>query len=816
MQGVPAPGGPVRVTLSVRGSEGKDNLDDPANGTLDVLNVAPDPVLGIDADGNIAYVNELAAQLFGHDRGELIGEPVKDLIPVGLLEATRGDNGASPLPTTRGLELRARRRDGTEIPIEASFVVIETEAGELSVGIVRDLSSRNRVESELKDTRDRLSEAQRLARLGSWEWDIPADRVYWSDEMFRVYGIEPGEFEPSYSRYIALQHPDDRDKVEGRIRAALTRRQPFDSVSRARRADGTEFLLRSQGEVDCDDAGNPIRMRGICEDVTAEKRAEEATARLASIVQSSEDAIVTRLPDGAITSWNPGAERLYGYTAEEALGRGMDMLVPEKLRDTARKRVDRIMSGERVGHFETQRLHKDGTTIDVSLTLSPVLDGDDRLIGVSAIARDITERKRLEERLTELANFDPLTSLFNRHRFEDELVTQVLRARRYGTTGALFILDLDNFKYVNDTYGHGAGDEVLQSVARLLEARLRRTDVLARLGGDEFAVLVPQADEDQARGLAGDVLEAIRHQTLQVDGHPLRITSSIGVTLIDETMLSPAELLADADRAMYDAKDAGRDRAIVLDAAERGKGRREGALSWEHRIRHALEQDRFVLHCQPILDLAEDRISQHELLLRMQTDEKLVLPGAFLGVAERLGLIHEIDRWVVTQAIKLLEEREDLRLEVNLSGRSVDDEGILKLIRGDLDRSGVDPSRLIFEITETAAIASLDQARRFAQALAELGCSFALDDFGAGFGSFYYLKHIPADYLKIDGDFVRSPRSRTDELVVESMVHMARGLEKQTIAEYVEDAGTLDVIRAAGVDFAQGFHIGRPVPVAEV
>ena len=652
-----------------------------------------------------------------------------------------------------------------------------------------------------------------MARLGSWEWDIAGDNVYWSDEMFRIYGFEPGDIEPSYSSYLQLQHPDDRAGVEDRIRTALGTRRPFDSVSRAQRRDGTEFLLRSQGEVDTDEKGDPIRMRGICEDVTAERRAEEATAHLASIVQSSEDAIVTRSPDGAITSWNPGAERLYGYTEEEALGRGMDMLVPADRLEEANERFARIMAGERVGHFETLRVRKDGRLIDVSLTMSPVTDGDDRLIGVSAVARDITERKRLEERLTELANFDPLTDLFNRHRFEDELVAQVLKARRYGTTGAIFVLDLDNFKYVNDTYGHGAGDEVLQRVARVLEGRLRRTDVLARLGGDEFAVLVPQCDEQEARDVAASLLEAIRQQTLQIDGHPLRVTSSIGLTMLDDSMQSPAELLAEADRAMYEAKNLGRDRAVALRPDERRNGGREGELSWEHRIHAALEEDRFVLHMQPILDLRENQVSQYELLLRMQADDRLVLPGAFLGVAERLGLIHEIDRWVVTQAIRMLEQTEDLTLEVNLSGRSVDDEGILKLIRGELDHSGADPARLIFEITETAAIASLDQARRFAQALGELGCSFALDDFGAGFGSFYYLKHIPAEFLKIDGDFVRSPRSRTDELVVESLVHMAKGLGKRTIAEFVEDAGTLDALRAAGVDYAQGFHVGRPSPV---
>jgi EAL domain-containing protein (putative c-di-GMP-specific phosphodiesterase class I) len=267
--------------------------------------------------------------------------------------------------------------------------------------------------------------------------------------------------------------------------------------------------------------------------------------------------------------------------------------------------------------------------------------------------------------------------------------------------------------------------------------------------------------------------------------------------------------------AMYEAKDAGRDRVLALEPADRGSARRPHH-NWEHRIRDALDEGLFVLHCQPILDLQTDRVSQHELLLRMRGEDGLVPPGAFLGDAERMGLIHEIDRWVVTEAIRLLGEDPGLQLEVNLSGASADDSQLLKLIPSEIESAGADPSRLIFEITETATIASLDHARRFAEALRELGCRFALDDFGAGFGSFYYLKHIPVDFLKIDGDFVRSPRSRTDELVVDSIVSMARGIGMQTIAECVEDAATLDDLRLADVDFAQGFHVGRPAPLAEL
>ncbi|MGA8216982.1 MAG: EAL domain-containing protein [Solirubrobacterales bacterium] len=413
-----------------------------------------------------------------------------------------------------------------------------------------------------------------------------------------------------------------------------------------------------------------------------------------------------------------------------------------------------------------------------------------------------------------MANNDPLTGLYNRYRFEQELAEELAAGQRYGTPGAVLVLDLDNFKYVNDGFGHGAGDDVLRGVSDLLRGRLRRSDVLARLGGDEFAILLRSADAGRARLVSQDLLEQVRAYTPQIEGQPVRMTASIGVAVIDHRASNPSDLMADADRAMYDAKESGRDRVTILDQRDRHSGP-AGARGWEHRIRTALDQERFELHCQPILELSSGSVTQSELLVRMRGDDGLIPPGAFLGDAERLGLIHAIDRWVVGQAIELLAMQPDICLEVNLSGRSTGDEQLLRLIKGELEQSGVAPQRLIMEITETAAIASIDQARRFAEALRELGCRFALDDFGAGFGSFYYLKHIPVDFLKIDGDFIRSPRSRADDLVVESIVHMARGLGKQTIAEFVEDEGTLAALRAQGVDYAQGFHIGRPAPVDE-
>jgi diguanylate cyclase (GGDEF)-like protein len=436
--------------------------------------------------------------------------------------------------------------------------------------------------------------------------------------------------------------------------------------------------------------------------------------------------------------------------------------------------------------------------------------------------RDITDRRRFETELQHLADHDALTGLFNRRRFEEELDREVALASRYDEPGAALVLDLDNFKYVNDTLGHQAGDQLIVNVASVLRRRLRDTDVLARLGGDEFAVILPRTDERAAHEVARQLLQTVRDHEGFAAGRTLRVTTSIGVALFGEEEVTGQEVLATADIAMYEAKDAGRDRVCALDRTTGGQARERARTSWIERIREALDQDRFVLYAQPILNLATDQVSQHELLLRMVGDnDEIVPPAAFLSTAERFGLIQSIDRWVVRNAIRLMHEQlqqgRRLRLEVNISGNSVDDRELRTLIQSELAATDVDPDDLILEITETAVISNMDEARRFADSLSRLGCRFALDDFGTGFGSYYYLKHLPLHYIKIDGDFIRSlPHSPTDQLMVKAMVQVAKGLGMKTVAEFVEDAETVEFLRAYGVDFAQGYHVGRPAPIEEV
>jgi diguanylate cyclase (GGDEF)-like protein/PAS domain S-box-containing protein len=580
--------------------------------------------------------------------------------------------------------------------------------------------------------------------------------------------------------------------------------------------DGELRLIRWSNAALVDARGRRTHVIAIGIDVTEQRLAERARERLAEIVEASEDAILSLSRDGVIESWNRGAEHLYGYTAEEAIGQSMFELIVADERLMRQQMVARVLGGSSVERFEARDRRKDGSIIDVAITDSPIRDSDGTIVGVARVARDVTERKRLERELKFYADHDPLTGLFNRRRFAEELSEQIAQAARYGQTTGLLVGDVDNFKHVNDSLGHNAGDTVIQRIARTLAARLRETDVLARLGGDEFAVLLPHTGEKQAALVAESLRQAVHDDQLAVD--LTRVTISFGVTIIDGAQLDPDDALVAADLAMYEAKQRGRDRVVTARAGAQQQ-RAEQALQSAARIRRALYEQQFELYAQPIVELSTSEPHHHELLLRLCDNGNVVLPGTFIGTAERHGLIKEIDRWVITRAVGLIAERTESepRFAVNLSGASVGDPAQHSFIERSVDERGIDPARIIFEVTETAAIADLDAARRLVACLHEIGCSVALDNFGSGFGSFAYLRYLPIDYLKIDGHFIRQlPGSIEERLLVKAIVDVARGLGKRTVAEHAGSDAAIAVLRELGVDFAQGFHLGEPKPLQPV
>ncbi|MBJ7472284.1 MAG: EAL domain-containing protein, partial [Solirubrobacteraceae bacterium] len=527
-----------------------------------------------------------------------------------------------------------------------------------------------------------------------------------------------------------------------------------------------------------------------------------------SLVESAPDAILISDAGGRVVLVNSRAEQLFGLDREQLITRTGEQLVPE---------IDwmgRGPSGDAGAGIEVERrgISSDGTTFPVEVTLSP-LDRPDGPWTI-AVVRDVTERKRLEHELEQAADHDALTGLLNRAALERELEAAIENVERSRSVAVLLVLDLDRIRDINDSLGPGAGDELISGVAAAIAERIRPTDTLARLDGDEFALILSRTDAAGAEVLADELRTLVREFALERDGAFVRTTASVGIAPIAVGTDTAQSLLAAADIALNEAKEAGRDRVRTYshDSHRRAAERH----TWSERIRHALEHDQFTLHAQPILDLRTGRTTHAELLIRMEDDGTLIPPGDFLPTAERTGSILAIDRWVIREATRLAAAQGDGLLELNLSARSLADLELPDYIEAELERTGADPASLIFEITETAAIANLASAAALAERLTSLGCRFALDDFGVGFGSFYYLKRLPLHYIKIDGDFIQSlTRSQTDQHVTKAIVDVAQGMGLKTIAEFVEDAETLDLLRTYGVDYAQGFHIGRPAQIEE-
>jgi diguanylate cyclase (GGDEF)-like protein/PAS domain S-box-containing protein len=555
---------------------------------------------------------------------------------------------------------------------------------------------------------------------------------------------------------------------------------------------------------------SPPLFVGYLRDITQRRRSahavEEAERRYRTLVERLP--VVTYSaelgPAGRWTYVSPQIEDMTGYSAEQW------MADPElwfsRLHPSDRDEVEQAEARvEREGgrlDIEYRLLARNGDVVWVRDEATSTPAGDGRSGIVEGVLVNITEQRRAAESLRYHADHDVLTGLVNRRRFEEEL--ERCGTAPKGSGGAVVIVDVDHFKFVNDSLGHEAGDAVLRGVASSLREQVGARGLPARLGGDEFAVLLPGAGEQEARDLALSLLHAVRARETRVP-----VTASAGISVFDAgPTQAPSDALVAADIALYEAKEGGRDRVATF------TGQQGQRLTWVGRIRRAIEAERLVLHSQPIVSLATGETVGEELLVRMADETgELVMPSAFLPTAERFGLIRDIDRWVVCRALELIAAGR--RVSVNLSARSVSDPELTSRLEQGLRRAGADPGLLVFEITETAAAADMEDVRAFAERVRRLGCGLALDDFGTGFGSFIYLKHLPVSELKIDMEFVRNvAHSPADRRLVESIVMIARALDIRTVAEGVEDDATLGLLRRYGVDLAQGWHLGAPAPLA--
>jgi len=597
--------------------------------------------------------------------------------------------------------------------------------------------------------------------------------------------------------------------------------------SRAVRGDGTSVWCRCNAVLSEHPVHGPVLIlvkSDISKEHEARRAGKNAESRFRQVFEQSPIGLCLVSPGGGFGDVNTAFEKITGYSAAELKHMTFaEITHPDDLAQDLES--SSAMFAGKIEGFEMEKryVRKDGEIVWVYLTTRMLTGAGGVTNQALSTVEDITERHELSNQLQHLADHDPLTGLFNRRRFEEELEAAIdaTEVERKGL--AILNIDLDNFKFINDAYGHSVGDRLIIRTAELLKSRLRTSDTLARQGGDEFVVVLHDVDGAGALKTATELTELVASD-VRVDGpgYSARVTASIGVAFAGpEQDITEEKLMIQADVAMYEAKDSGRNGARLYDPQEESTVGQ--SLDWVQRIRTALSNDGFVLYAQPISSFRPGGPAHHELFIRMvdEEDGSIIAPGAFLPIAERHDLIQEIDQWVIRRAIRILAEcpggEDSPRLCVNLSGRSVGDPSVLEVISSEIRRTGADPSGLILEVTETSAIGNISSAQVFAESLANLGCRFALDDFGTGFASFYYLKHIACDYVKIDGEFIRHiADDPTDRLLVRALVQISRGMGKFTVAEQVEDAETLELLREYGVDFVQGYHLDRPRPVEEV
>ncbi len=643
-------------------------------------------------------------------------------------------------------------------------------------------------------------------------------------------------FMPQENGYVLCQKLLDNPRTQ-RIRTAVITGTYLDSVIRdCLKAGAIECMFKNEAE-----ELFLARISSMRRFIEVQKQIEKQRESLAAILESVGEGVYGVDNEGRLTFINPATHRLLGLEQGESLiGRfahDVFHFCDDENPDVSDMLRQSYGTGNKLSAWETVFKHHSGKTIPVECTLHPLTIKDEQQGSVIAF-RDISSQKMLEQRLRWQATHDHLTKLYNRRYFELSLDRELQRVQRSNMDSALIYIDLDRFKYVNDTVGHETGDVLLKDISRVLTRQLRRNDLLARIGGDEFAVILRNVDVNLATALADKCRAALGQLRLNHEERSYVVHASIGVAMMTEEHATAGDVLANADIACHIAKRSGRNQThvYVQDSDERNAMGTE--LGWSTRLRDALQNKGFELSYQPIMEIKDidmenlpaqngalwqqhisdnDGVYHYEVLVRMRgEDGKLYFPDSFIPTAERFNLMTDIDLWVLEHALKDLAATGSppgkLSLSINLSGHTVDNDAALENIKAIIDNFGVSPASLIFEVTETSAIADLGKANHFINELSSMGCKFSLDDFGSGFCSFSQLKNLRTDFVKIDGQFVKSmARGSTDRAIVTAMNDVAHSLGRCTVAEYVESPEVVRLLKICGVDKVQGHYISVPL-----
>ncbi|QEN04332.1 EAL domain-containing protein [Thiospirochaeta perfilievii] len=809
----------------------------------EIIKKTPAGVCITNEDGVYEYVNASYCKIYGYNKEDLIGKHFTIVVPDENKETLINlhDKFLKDKIEIRGeWEVLNKSGDIVNILADAAFILgkdnspkkvtfviditdrkkAEEELEALNSTLESKISERTKelldINSELRKSRLHLLEAQKIGQMGSWEWDIIEDKIVWSNEVYKIFGVDPESFNATLDNYMSFVHPDDQKMLGEKVQQSLATLNPYTVEHRVLLTDGSIKFVFGKGKVETNKNGKAVRLFGIVQDITDKKRIESEIKMLSSAIDESMNIIFITNLSGSIIYVNKAFETVTGYLKHEVINQNPRIFSSGSASQIRYEDLwDSITSGK-IWNGEFQNRNKQGENFWVRCTILPIKDETGKIIKFMAIQEDISTKYLAKKNYKYLNTHDHLTHLYNRkyaiEKIEKHLFSNI--------NASLIVFDIDNFNFINENYGNNTGDVVLQRSAGFFKNSLdkdyNKRYVLARFGENKFIIFLDEVFPQEAKLFANNLRDDFFKLNFESIG--IHISISAGIVSSPDNGKNIDQLLNALDDSLFIAKSKGKNRCYLYENRDQNLSERSMQYNQRERILKALKEDRFEPWYQPIYNFKEGKIHHFEILARMRNEEgAIVLPGAFISAAESLNLIGKIDKVIAEKAMKKLKILNDngynVTFALNLSGKEIEDLDQLEEIKSLIGRIGVLPKSLIFEITETAAIKDINRAIVFIKELKNMGCSFSLDDFGVGFTSFSYLRDLDVDYIKIDGAFVKQVyENKYDQAIVKAMTAVAKGFDIQTIAEFVESDTIMNILEGMSVDYAQGYFIGKPNP----
>lgn len=790
---------------------------------IEVANSSSDWVWEVDKNDRYTFVSPKVEEFLGYKPEEMIGElSLKTMSEEESLRVneifTQYTSKQLPFKDIENVNIH---KDGHSVILQTSGVPIYDIHGEFAGyrGSDRDITNIKNLLSSLKESQENLKEAQKLANIGHWELNLVDNSLYWSDEVYRIFGLEPQEFGATYESFLKHIHPDDHDLVNNAYRDSVVSKSSYYIVHRVLTKQNELKYVEERCSHKIDAQGNVVKSIGTVHDITQRVIHEKELELASNVFKYSTESIVITDADNKIISINSAYEKLTQYSLEELVGKDPRILSSGWGDNTFYEKMWQEIVTQGLWQGEIWDRKKDGTLYAAYQSIIAVRDKEGKIINYIAIAHDVTDAKNREKIIRELAYYDFLTKLPNRKLFEQEVDTYIKSSHYNDKKFAILFLDLDNFKWVNDSLGHRFGDKVLVEVSQRISRTLPEDAIFSRLGGDEFVLLIPYEDTLNISQFATVIIDSVK-DTIMMDKKEINVGWSIGISLFPENGTTYSLLLQNADIAMYDAKAKGKNNfkffadAMNLFAQER--------LAIDTRLRYAVSNSLFTLNYQPKLSCREKKIKGFEALIRWN-DEQLgiVSPDKFIPIAEESGYIYEIGLWVAREALKALKiihkVNDETTMAINISGKQLENSYFFNDIKKIIEDSSVDARKLEFEITETSIMKDIEHIIPVLEKIKELGIQISIDDFGTGYSSMAYLKKLPIDTLKIDKAFINDIEyDEEDKAIVEAIIALSGALKLSTVAEGVENLTQQNMLESMGCDVYQGYFYSKPLSLDDL